>query len=506
MKAVFRSLVGSIVVLAVVGVPPARSAQSVSTLGLEPLPATFYVSPAGSHIPPFSDWSTAATNIQDAVNAAMDGDTVIIGDGHYLLDATIVVTSNIVIQSLNGPEVTIIDGQGHVRCFMLGNSMCVIDGLTISNGYLGTLFASGAGIYCSSLDPIITNCVITANVNTSLNGNGAGVYLGTLYNCVVSHNAAPQKVIGGGCAGSTAYNCVIFDNAAFQGGGIAKGNAYNCSIYENAALQGGGIAEGQAYNCTITRNAVGDSGGGMYKGVAVNSIIWGNNPPIPGIDISGALLQDVSDSCSPDLINGLNGNITNAPLFLDSENGNFHLLATSPCIDAGGNGFVLAAVDLDGNPRIKDGDFDGIPTVDMGAYEFQLAMLPAGSISLPPLNLKSRGRTPVTILSADDFDALSLDPSSVRLAGAAPVCQVPGPGKRHRNTALKLLFNTADLTISPEDTEITLLAQTWSGQLMMGMVPVKIVPEKGVGRGDADVAHHADRQVSVTDKKSAKRK
>ncbi len=43
----------------------------------------------------------------------------------------------------------------------------------------------------------------------------------------------------------------------------------------------------------------------------------------------------------------------------------------SPCIDAGDNTATQALVDLDGNPRIVDGDGDGTPVVDMGAYEFQ---------------------------------------------------------------------------------------------------------------------------------------
>ncbi|MHC4659374.1 MAG: choice-of-anchor Q domain-containing protein, partial [Planctomycetota bacterium] len=64
--------------------------------------------------------------------------------------------------------------------------------------------------------------------------------------------------------------------------------------------------------------------------------------------------------------------------------GDYHLLPGSPCIDAGDNNSVPADTtdldgdgnttepipwDLDGNPRVVDGDNDGNSVVDMGAYE-----------------------------------------------------------------------------------------------------------------------------------------
>jgi len=75
-----------------------------------------------------------------------------------------------------------------------------------------------------------------------------------------------------------------------------------------------------------------------------------------------------------------NGNIDDDPLFADADGADdtvgtldddLRLPADSPCIDVGDNTLVPFGVttDLDGDPRINDGDGDGTTTVDMGAYE-----------------------------------------------------------------------------------------------------------------------------------------
>lgn len=78
-------------------------------------------------------------------------------------------------------------------------------------------------------------------------------------------------------------------------------------------------------------------------------------------------------------------NIDADPCFVNPGNNDFHLRPDSPCIDRGDNNSIPSDTtdldgdgnttepipfDLDGNPRIVDGNNDGNSVVDMGAYEY----------------------------------------------------------------------------------------------------------------------------------------
>jgi len=73
-----------------------------------------YVVTGGSTpAPPYTSWTTAATNIQTAVNACTGGDTVWVSNGLYqAVSGTnfVLINTNITVASVNGPEATILDG------------------------------------------------------------------------------------------------------------------------------------------------------------------------------------------------------------------------------------------------------------------------------------------------------------------------------------------------------------------------------------------------------------
>src|SRR5438270_4063588 len=93
--------------------------------------SVLYVNPANS-VPaaPYNSWSAAATNIQDAVDAASAGDTILVTNGTYNFGARVALDGStnrvwvgaaVTLQSVNGSASTLIDGAKLMRCVYLTN-------------------------------------------------------------------------------------------------------------------------------------------------------------------------------------------------------------------------------------------------------------------------------------------------------------------------------------------------------------------------------------------------
>ncbi len=348
-------------------------------------PSTHYASLTGSHQWPYANWTEAATNIQDAVNAAKDaGDTVMVGTGTYALASQIIVDQAITVQSAGAASNTVIDAQGNSRCLYLKDQDAVIDGMTITGGKTST----GGGVYAIGRFTL-RNCLITGNTVT---GEGGGVYgkyseTGrTIENCVIVNNQAGDA--GGGVTlykSGTIRNSVVSGNTAAYGGGIFckyGGRIDACTIVSNnAAATGGGVslpdAHGMRNSIVVHNNA-----GSLHDNVALSS--------------TGPCVHN----CSLPLISGV-GNMTNDPQFVDYAGGDFRISGMSPCVDAGTNiAWMAGERDLDENARIYH------LTVDMGAYENRdgsAAFVITGSPErrgLPsPADYGTYDRAPMTVIT-----------------------------------------------------------------------------------------------------------
>jgi hypothetical protein len=210
--------------------------------------AVHYVDVNGSNpSAPYTNWTTAATVVQDAVDAAEAGDEIIVNDGVYaaggrpvgtnLLPNRVAVTKPITLRSVNGPQSTIIQGQqvatttngdGAVRCVYLTNGVRMT-GFTLRGGATrasGDLYheQSGGGLWCESSDSVVSNCVLVGNAAAIF---GGGALYGTLNNCTLSANWASSQ--GGGAWSGTLNNCLLSGNSATYGGGAESGTLNACN-------------------------------------------------------------------------------------------------------------------------------------------------------------------------------------------------------------------------------------------------------------------------------------
>ena len=191
------------------------------------------------------------TTIQAAIDAASDGDTIVVWYGTYRSESNQVfylLNKYLTIQSLSPSDpattaLTIIDGEGLRQCVMAYSGNSTINGFTIRGGFApkDVFLDGGGGIECWGDGLAIINCVIEENTSE---GVGGGISIGgsnntnvTMTNCLIQNNTAYSS--GGGVFVSidssfdmcTFVNCIIRNNTAVGGGGMRL-NGPNCSLVD----------------------------------------------------------------------------------------------------------------------------------------------------------------------------------------------------------------------------------------------------------------------------------
>ena len=278
----------------------------------------------------------------------------------------------------------------------------------------------GLGIYVNFGSPRIAANEISGNVRSGCSGGvgGGGIALVGAGTAVVEDNIIADNVVNSGDGGGMTLfaagtplirNNVIVRNSVFglspasQGGGIWIVNRSDALIVQNliagnSAGEGGGVywlvpsgARGpRLVNNTIADNVATAARGSVVfaDGFDVNAALVNNvlvapagqtalycgnfndvNPPsIRFNDVFAGGGSGYGGLCTDQT--GLDGNRSVDPLFVARANGDYRLQASSLVIDAGWSAAAdVPVADLDGDPRVVDGDSDGVAAVDMGAFE-----------------------------------------------------------------------------------------------------------------------------------------
>lgn len=299
--------------------------------------------------------------IEAAVEAAVNGDLVLVAPGTYNYQDINFLGKAITVKSEAGPEATILNSSGVYFSWGEGPAS-VFDGFTVIP-YPSDPYGMGINMVWSS--PTIRNCVIKDSKATNMTFGAVRIGGGKplLENVKILNNANAGISIDTE-GGPTIRNCLIAKNNA--GIRILKGELWmndrtitivNSTITDNAAS---GIWLEDAASMSVN-----------------NSIVWNN----AGGDISGSLSPDVQIGYSDiGRIDGQysdqGGNINLQPVFVNAGADDYHLDNLSPGIDAGENA-TATPYDLDlaylryNDTGVVDTGKDNFiyPSVDMGAYE-----------------------------------------------------------------------------------------------------------------------------------------
>lgn len=203
------------------------------------------------------------SSIQDGIEAAAVGDTVLIAAGTYTESGLVLKTGVTLLGAPDAPGGVILMGQQQGRVIDCNAVQgVVLENLVVTGGQtLSQWFDdAGAGVRCLNAEVRLTDCQFRDN-RASV-GGGLGMRGSTVIveRCTFSDNHAQHQVwTGGGGIWSrqttgVVRDCTFTDNTAFS--------------VENPGDGGGLFTESgclQVHDCTFTGNTTGAGGGGFYS-------------------------------------------------------------------------------------------------------------------------------------------------------------------------------------------------------------------------------------------------
>ena len=263
--------------------------------------------------------------IQAGINAAANGDTVLVAAGTYR-ETINFMGKAITVASASGPRVTIIDGSSVggpvVRFVMAETSKAVLRGFTIQGGTLCCFPYEGGGIEVNNSSPSIIGNVIQNNVGAG-NGGGINIYFGSPLvrgNTINGNSVAfSGGTEGGGIDILGSSSAQIVGNSVTANFGVGFGGGIGLNGGSNAVIR----------NNRITGNTAESEGGGIWLAnnsdeIIVQNLIAKNTAP------SGSGIYSLIPSSAPGFVvvnNTIANNSTSDAAFVaDGFNSNVQII------------------------------------------------------------------------------------------------------------------------------------------------------------------------------------
>ncbi|MGE3180802.1 MAG: hypothetical protein AB7N71_04170 [Phycisphaerae bacterium] len=304
--------------------------------------------------------------LQDALNAAANGDVIEIDAGTLFEDNIVFPTAIEVTIRGAGRDLTFIDGGGGDDEFPILNmqgtqqtNATVISDLALING-VNTVLTGGGAIRLTNASPVFRN-VDFVNSRGPRDGAGAAHLLANI-------GASPRFENCAFLAGSSA-----FDNIGLNDGATTL---INCLVVADATATAFKFSRGEhkLINCTIVARTTLNRAIGSFEGANVtvqNTIIQGRLTRF-GDDSQINTTRCLFEGATDDNVDGL-------ATFVNAEALDFGLAAGSLGIDAGDNSLLPDGVMSDilglsrivDDPDTADSGREGCPIIDIGAFEFQ---------------------------------------------------------------------------------------------------------------------------------------
>ncbi len=407
--------------------------------------------------------------IQAGIDAAEDGDTVLVQPGVYtelvsIEDRSLTLAGRFILSGdMRDVDSTYVNGdrQGNVVSIIGRNEANVkLVGITVINGESRQY--EGAGGICvenhsqENPQPLITaeilGCIVTGN-DGDMHGGGisaSGMIVLSLANCEILDN---RGEFGGGLylddkVVANIESCSFYANVASYGGAISTSGTIDLSnvvVASNDTRFGGGCLDFQY--CDVTLNIVtiaNNSGSGLQytndsdriRLSLTNSILYGNSEDqliydsvedatsscfLMYCDIEGGE-DGIVDSGAVSPVLG-EGNLDSDPLFLDPENGDYHLSPDSPCIDTGD---PEAPLDPDGTRADMGAFYFHQKDIEVYPPDLAFGQLPFGEVDSQLVVIANTGGTEL------NFQISSSNPNSnitIRQADGRDLVVEPNSGR-----------------------------------------------------------------------------